>query len=68
MLIRILRDTSIVGQPVKVGDEVEVSDSDARYLLGVKKAEVVDRRSVVVLDEAAPVEARKPRTRKPQGA
>jgi len=68
MLIRILRDTSIYGQPVKAGDELEVSESDARYLLGVKKAEGVDRRPVVVLDEAAPAEARKPRTRKPRGA
>lgn len=38
MLISILRQTSIAGRPARVGDVVEVADSDARILLAMGKA------------------------------
>lgn len=68
MKIRILRQTSIYGQPARVGDVLEVSESDARLLLGMKKAELVQDAELlpVVLEEPAPVEAPKPRSRKPR--
>jgi hypothetical protein len=40
MLLVILRETSIQGRPAKVGDLVEASDRDARFLLGTGKAEL----------------------------
>lgn len=39
MRIEILRETSISGRPVRVGEVVEVSDSDGRLLIGMKKAQ-----------------------------
>lgn len=68
MKIRILRQTSIYGRPARAGDVIEASDSDGRTLVAMGKAEEV--RDVclmpVVLDNPAPVEAPKPRTRKPR--
>ena len=40
MRIEILRETSIAGRPVRVGEVVEVSDSDGRLLIGMKKAQL----------------------------
>jgi hypothetical protein len=57
MLIEILRQTSIQGIPVRVGELIDASDADSRFLLAIGKAKKA---------EAQPVqpEARKPRTRK----
>lgn len=38
MKIQILKQTSIAGVPARVGDVVEVTEADARFLLGVGKA------------------------------
>lgn len=42
MKIRIKRQTKAGGQVRAVGEEIDVSDADARYLIGCKKAEPVD--------------------------
>lgn len=63
MLIEILRQTSIGGQPARFGDVVDAAESVARYFLATGKAKVavIDQPPAMV---PAP-EARKPRTRKP---
>ena len=70
MKIRILRQTSIHGQPARVGDVIDASEADARYLVGIGKAEEVKDAGLcpVVLDGPAPVEAPKPRSRKPRSS
>ena len=40
MRITILRQTSINGQPARVGDVIDASDADARILLGMGKAKL----------------------------
>jgi hypothetical protein len=40
MRLLILRQTSISGQPARVGDVVNVSDRDARLLINSAKAEL----------------------------
>jgi len=62
MLIRILRQTSIAGQPARVGDVVELPDLDAAYFVATGKGEKVTDQHPA--EEPAPG-ARKPRTRKP---
>jgi len=62
MRIRILRQTSISGQPARVGDVIEASSSDAWLLLGSGKAEVV--RDPV--PDPAPQPEAQPRARKPR--
>lgn len=64
MLIEILRQTSIKGIPARVGELIDVSDADGRYLLGNGKAKEVTPQSA---EAQCPMpEARKPRTRKPK--
>jgi hypothetical protein len=66
MLIEILRQTSIKGIPARVGEVMDVSDADGRYLLGAGKAkEVEDPQPEVAMDCPMP-EAKKPRSRKPR--
>lgn len=65
MKVRILKQTSIAGVPARVGDVVEVSEADARYLLGVGKAIAVTEEPAAEI-EPPTVEAppkRKPRTK-----
>lgn len=64
MLIEILRQTSIKGIPARVGELIDVSDADGRYLLANGKAKEAETQPV----EAACFmpEAPKPRTRKPR--
>jgi len=57
MLISILRQTSIAGRPARVGDVIEVSDSNARILLAMGKA-------VEAADQPTPG-PRRARNRKP---
>jgi hypothetical protein len=61
MRIRILRQTSISGQPARVGDVVEATPADARLLLAMGRAEQAPDPDPVVI--TAP-EAAKPRSRK----
>jgi hypothetical protein len=61
MRIRILRQTSISGQTVRVGDVVEATPADARLLLAMGRAEQAPDPDPVVI---TPVEAPKPRSRK----
>jgi len=62
MLIEILRQTSIKGIPARVGEFIDVSDADGRYLVGNGKAKEAETQPVACFMP----EARKPRTRKPQ--
>jgi hypothetical protein len=57
MLIEILRQTSIQGIPVRVGELIDASDADSRFLLAIGKAKKAE-------PQPAEPEARKPRTRK----
>lgn len=57
MLIEILRQTSIKGIPARVGELIDASDADGRYLLARGKAKEAETQPVEP-------EARKPRTRK----
>jgi len=58
MRLEILRQTSIAGRPARAGDVVEVSDRDARVLLGSAKAIPAP-----VVQDPEPIQ-RKPRTRR----
>jgi hypothetical protein len=60
MRIRILRQTSISGQPARVGDVVEANDRDARLLIASGKAEPAP-----VVQDLEPIPAPR-RTRKPR--
>jgi hypothetical protein len=63
MRIEILSQTSIAGQPARVGDVVEVDARDARLLIGSGKA----KPAPVAVPEAQPLaEDPKPITRKPR--
>lgn len=64
MRIRILKQTSINGQPARVGDVIDAADPDAGTLLAMGKAELAaeDPAPVVISDR----EAKAPRTRKPR--
>lgn len=64
MRIELLRQTSIAGRFVRVGDVVEAADPDARYLLATGSAKPAQESNPVVITPEP--EARKPRTRKPQ--
>jgi hypothetical protein len=57
MLIEILRQTSIKGIPARVGELIDASDADGRYLIGSGKAKEAEPQPVEP-------EARKPRPRK----
>ena len=63
MRIRILKQTSINGQPARVGQLLDPSDADARTLLAMGKAELapMDPEPVVITPEAAAPRPRKPR-------
>jgi hypothetical protein len=64
MRLEILRQTSIAGQPARVGDVVEVSDRDARLLLNSGKATHAPLPpSPVVVQDLEPIQS-KPRTRR----
>ena len=64
MRLLILHQTSIAGQPARVGDVVEVNDRDARLLIGSGKAEAVPTApAAVVVQDLEPVK-RKPRQRR----
>lgn len=64
MRIKILHDTSISGQAVRPGDVVDPSETDARILLRMGKAELMPD-PVPAPDSGPEVQApRKPRTRK----
>jgi hypothetical protein len=63
MRIEILRQTSITGQPARVGDVVEVDPRDARLLIGSGKA----KPAPAAVPEVQPLaEDPKPTTRKPR--
>ena len=63
MRLEILRQTSIAGQPARVGDVVEVDARDARLLIGSGKAKPIP----VAVPEVQPLaEDPKPIKRKPR--
>jgi hypothetical protein len=64
MRLEILRQTSIAGQPARVGDVVEVSDRDARLLLNSGKAKHAPLPPApVTVQDLEPIQS-KPRTRR----
>ena len=66
MRIKILKQTSIYGVPVRVDDVVDASETDARYLINSRKAVLVTEAPAPVIVEPPIVEApakRKPRTK-----
>jgi hypothetical protein len=67
MRLEILRQTSIAGQPARVGDVVEVDGRDAWLLLGSGKAKQAPELAAPVVEPVAqdsePAQ-RKPRTRR----
>jgi len=67
MWIRILRQTSINGQPARVGQLIDAAELDARTLLAMGKAELApqDPAPVVITPDPDP-EAAAPRPRKPR--
>lgn len=66
MLIEILRQTSIKGIPARVGELIDVSDADGRYLLNAGKAKEAESQQCEVAMGCPMPEARTPRTRKPR--
>lgn len=66
MRIRILKQTSINGQPARVGDVLEPADADARDLLAMRKAELLPMDPDPVVITSSFSEAQQPRTRKPR--
>jgi hypothetical protein len=63
MRLEILRQTSITGQPARVGDVVEVDPRDARLLIGSGKA----KSAPAAVPEVQPLaEDPKPIKRKPR--
>ena len=64
MLIEILRQTSIKGIPARVGELIDVSDADGRYLVGNGKAKEAEYSQPEMAIGCPMPEARKPRTRK----
>ena len=68
MWLEILRQTSITGQPARVGDVVEVNPRDARLLIGSGKAKPAPAAAPEVqplAEDPEPIK-RKPRTRRPK--
>lgn len=66
MKIQILKQTSIYGVPALVGDVVDASESDGRYLIASGKAVAFTEPAASVTVEPPIVEApakRKPRTK-----
>lgn len=69
MRIEILKQTSIAGQPARVGDVIEASDSDAATLVAMRKARpALQDPALPVAAEAAtePAPEARPRPRKPR--
>jgi hypothetical protein len=67
MRLEILRQTSITGQPARVGDVVEVDPRDARLLIGSGKAKSAPAAVPEVqplAEDPKPIK-RKPRSRRP---
>lgn len=64
MRIRILKQTSINGQPARVGELIDAADLDANILLAMGKAEAVQDPDPVPITQEP--EAKQPRTRKPR--
>lgn len=62
MLIEILRQTSIKGLPARVGELIDASDADGRYLIGSGKAKEAEAQPVQIVCPMP--EARKPRPSK----
>ena len=67
MRLEILRQTSIAGQPARVGDVVEVDARDARLLIGSGKAKpapaAVPSLQAWLAEDPKPIK-RKPRSRR----
>jgi hypothetical protein len=61
MLIKVLRQTMLAGQVARIGDVLEASPSDAKFLIGIGKA-VEAIAEVADLAQFGPEPTRKPTT------
>jgi hypothetical protein len=66
MKVQILRRTTITGQPVLPGEVHEVSDCDGRFLIGARKADLVEELTAPEELQLAAPSAPGKRTRKPR--
>jgi hypothetical protein len=67
-LIEITAPCVAQGAPRKVGAQLEVSDSNARLLVSVGRARIVERTTPVVLNDPPSVPKQSRRKLKPEGA
>ena len=54
MLIEILRQTMLAGQVAKVGDVLEASPADAKFLIGIAKATLATAPIIEVAESIKP--------------
>lgn len=54
MLIKILRQTMLAGQVAKVGDVIEASPTDAKFLIGIAKATLATEPIIEVAESIKP--------------
>ena len=59
MLIQVLRQTMLAGQVVRVGDVIEASPTDAKFLIGIGKAEQVTEAPVKEPVKTTPTTSRR---------
>ena len=62
MLIKVLRQTMLAGQVVRIGDVLEASSSDARLMIGIGKAIEVANVAATIVQAIQPEPAPKPQS------
>jgi hypothetical protein len=62
MLIKVLRQTMLAGQVVRIGDVIEASPSDARLMIGIGKAIEVANVAATIVQAIQPELAPKPQS------
>jgi hypothetical protein len=62
MLIKVLRQTMLAGQVVRIGEVIEASSSDARLLIGIGKAIKVANVAATIVQAIQPEPAPKPQS------
>jgi hypothetical protein len=62
MLIKVLRQTMLAGQVVRIGDVIEASPSDARLIIGIGKAIQVANVAATIVQAVEPEPLPKPQS------